>query len=71
MRITSITESNLHNNAETSGAESGAVNGKKGNLAAEQDTELVELIDAWPMLPEHIKAAIRALVGSHLQEADT
>ncbi len=31
------------------------------------DSDLAEIVTAWPQLPEHIKAAIQALVQSHLQ----
>jgi hypothetical protein len=27
--------------------------------------ELAKIIDAWPQLPEHIKAAVMALVDAH------
>ncbi len=30
--------------------------------------ELAEVIDAWAELPEHIKAAIEALVGTHIDK---
>jgi len=30
--------------------------------------ELQEIISAWPKLPEHIKAAIKALVQTHNEE---
>jgi hypothetical protein len=30
----------------------------------EIDPELDRLIDAWPTLPDHIRAAIKALVGT-------
>src|SRR5262245_19931287 len=42
------------------GAESGARTPANPNL----DPGLASLIDAWPNLPEPIRAAIRALVGS-------
>jgi len=28
-------------------------------------TDLAEIVAAWPELPEHIKAAIKALVATH------
>ena len=31
----------------------------------QNDLDLEQIITAWPDLPEHIKAAIKALVGTH------
>jgi len=35
---------------------------------SEIDPELTQIIKAWPDLPEHIKAAIKALVQTHKTE---
>jgi hypothetical protein len=32
-------------------------------------SDLVQIVQIWPELPEHIKAAIKALVESHSKEA--
>jgi hypothetical protein len=37
------------------------------NLLQELPRELAELVAVWPELPEHIKAAIRALVQTGIQ----
>jgi hypothetical protein len=34
---------------------------------SEMSSDLAEIIAVWPELPEHIKAAIKALVQSHIQ----
>jgi len=36
------------------------------NLAENLPNDLAEIVAAWPELPEHIKAAIKALVHSHI-----
>jgi len=33
-----------------------------------QDAHLAAIVKAWPELPEHIKAAIKALVQTHMTE---
>jgi hypothetical protein len=43
-----------------SGAESGAPGARKAPL----DPELAAVVDAWPALPEAIKAGILAMIGS-------
>jgi cellobiose-specific phosphotransferase system component IIA len=30
-----------------------------------RDPNLAQIVDCWPMLPEHIKAAMKALVDAH------
>jgi hypothetical protein len=39
-----------------------------GFHASEVPTDLAKVIAAWPQLPEHIKAAIKALVQTHKVE---
>jgi hypothetical protein len=49
--------------ATPSGTESGTLNGQSTPL----DRDLAFLWDRWPKLPEHIRAAVLALVRSHGQ----
>ena len=35
------------------------------HAAAETDPDLARLVDAWPTLPPHIKAAVLALVATN------
>jgi hypothetical protein len=37
-------------------------------LLAEKDPDLALIIKHWPELPEHIKAAIKALVQTNIKE---
>jgi hypothetical protein len=46
--------------SKTPGAESGAPSAQDAPL----DPDLALIQNRWPKLPEHIKAAIRALVGA-------
>jgi hypothetical protein len=34
------------------------------------DLNLAQIIKVWPELPEHIKAAVRALVRAHISTAE-
>ena len=64
---------------ETKGIEQSALKGSKtaiskkggakcGALQSKNDPDLQLIIDRWPELPGHIKAAIKALVHAHTAE---
>jgi hypothetical protein len=38
------------------------------NQAADLPPDLAEIVAVWPELPEHIKAAIKALIQTHKSE---
>jgi len=41
---------------------------KQGKIdTSELSQDLAEIVAVWPKLPEHIKAAIKALVQAHIQ----
>jgi hypothetical protein len=40
-------------------------------LVLDRHTDLKELVEAWPDLPESIKAAIKALIQTHKAEQQT
>ena len=46
--------------SQTPRAESGALDGEKSS----PDPDLAKVVEAWPELPGHIKAAIKALIES-------
>ena len=50
----------LQNRAKSGAAESGALSGNSPQI----DAELAKVIEAWPTLPDAIKAAVLALVNS-------
>jgi hypothetical protein len=54
--------------SQTGGAESGAVDAPGAGLTASgataTDPALARLVEAWPGLPEHIRAAILSLVAT-------
>jgi len=52
--------------SESGGAESGAHDAPKPI----QDPVLTEIVAAWPQLPEHIRAAIKALAETHNKEPE-
>ena len=37
---------------------------------ASQDADLAAIVKAWPGLPEHIKAAIKALLHTHIEGSE-
>ena len=47
-----------------SGAESGALGAERALAEAPSDPDLARLIEAWPALPEAIKAGILAMVAA-------
>jgi len=42
----------------------------RGVTEASTDPDLEEIVRIWPGLPEHIKAAIKALVQTHEHETE-
>lgn len=49
---------------ESSGRTPGRTHGETAPLPAVADADLAALIAAWPTMPDHIRAAIRALVAA-------
>ncbi len=49
-------------------AEGGAKSDAHDAPKPPKDPDLAAIIEAWPDLPEHIKAAIKALVQMHIRE---
>ena len=47
---------------------SNKLNNKLNNKLTQGDVELTEIVAVWPELPEHIKAAIKALVQTQNTE---
>ena len=61
--LSSLNDKGLQHYSNSGGAESGAFSLKKSKL----DPFLVHLFNTWSELPEHIKAAIKALVKTQVQ----
>ena len=53
-------DNNLRKLADQDGAKSGALGAQKVDI----DADLVAVIDAWPDLPDAVKAGIVAMVGA-------
>ncbi len=47
---------------------SGAKSDARRAREASQDSDLATVVEAWPELPEHIKAAIKVLVQTYNRE---
>src|SRR5262249_25945651 len=62
-----ITRANTLKNKSFAASDTGASSAGRSKQQGEEDApdaELAALMAAWPTLPEHIRAAIRALVGT-------
>jgi hypothetical protein len=59
-----VSGKDLGNPAAESGAESGAVGQSTDSHGAATDPDLARVLDAWPTLPPHVRAAILALVAT-------
>lgn len=59
--VSSLNNNDLQKIKNSTGAESGAFSVKTSKI----DSDLWNLINFWPSLPEHIKAAIKALVQTY------
>ena len=66
--LNSCNDNKLQNPQNSSGAESGASVAKNNkNQAKDLPDDLLKIVEIWPSLPEHIKAAINALVQTRIK----
>jgi hypothetical protein len=61
---TTSQDKDLRKAGRASAAKSGAAGPGTGSHGAATDPDLARIIEAWPGLPEHVRAAMLALISS-------